>query len=346
MKPSLRLLNGVLFWTCGALAVRAAIAEPVTWTVDSSASYVELTVPDQIVPVTGFGNVTLRLRDAGDDNQWTDAGGRRAALAGQIVTDYVNFTSIQFVGGSQNLYALEQTELRPNPADWDPATSSYGGTSTAPAAFGARARATYTIIISITSDVGFLAIRQVQFDIASPVVPVTGGVFAGSQTDFGIFSAVADVDGLSILNQQPIPDLLNEPVPPDEALNVGRGVIENLGGRSRRLTYDINVPVVIQLDTVTITGTAAGQIVAYATIPEQSIPFDFDGDGDVDGDDYAVFLACASGPGIAGPLPGCTQAQFDMSDADRDLDVDQDDFGVFQRCFSGKDKAARQSCAQ
>ena len=64
----------------------------------------------------------------------------------QIATDYMDGTSITFLGGSHNLYALETTSLRPNPADWSAATTNYTGTSTALAALGGRVRGTYIIL--------------------------------------------------------------------------------------------------------------------------------------------------------------------------------------------------------
>jgi hypothetical protein len=56
---------------------------------------------------------------------------------------------------------------------------------------------------------------------------------------------------------------------------------------------------------------------------------DFDGDGDVDGEDFAMFAACRSGPAVPVAL-GC-----DRYDADGDDDVDQDDFGAFQLRLTG-----------
>ncbi|NLX13507.1 MAG: hypothetical protein GXY44_07630 [Phycisphaerales bacterium] len=65
---------------------------------------------------------------------------------------------------------------------------------------------------------------------------------------------------------------------------------------------------------------------------------DLDRDGDVDQDDYALFKACISGPGI--PYgPNCADRDFD-----EDGDVDQDDFGIFQRCLSGPDELPDQNC--
>ena len=63
---------------------------PTTWIVDPTNSYLRLTIPDQNLNVTNVGTVTVKLRDANSTTQWTDAGGRRAALGGQLVTEYVD----------------------------------------------------------------------------------------------------------------------------------------------------------------------------------------------------------------------------------------------------------------
>jgi hypothetical protein len=242
----------------------------VTWDVDPAASFIRLTVPDQTVNAPGIGDVVVRLRDASSTTQWTDAGGRRAAVDGSIVTDYTDSTSIAFLAGAQNLYALEQTSLRPNPAEWDAATTNYVGTGTALAAFGARVRGTYSIL---TFDVAFLALRQVRFDIGSGALPVVGGNFPGGQNLFGISSALGDVDGLALPLGlgQPVPDLLGAQLSPIVDTNSMGGVIEDLGGWNRKLTCTVSVPISIQVDTITLTGSAAGEIVAYATLPEQPV---------------------------------------------------------------------------
>jgi hypothetical protein len=242
----------------------------VTWNVDTNASYVQLTVPDQAVYVTNIGNVTVSLRDAGNTSQWTDAGGRRAAVGGTLIADYADAVSITFPSNAHNLYALEQTNLRPNPAEWDPATTNYTGTSTAPAAFGARVRATYVVLIfPVTADAAYMALRNVRFNVASGVVPVTGGALATGQTQFGISSATGDLDGLDISGLgQPIPDVLGGALPPIVQTNTAGGTIQNLGGKNRKLTYPITMPISITTEGMTLTGSAAGQIVAYGTIPD------------------------------------------------------------------------------
>jgi len=244
-----------------------AKASLVTWTVDSSASSVQLTIPDQVVNVTNIGNITVRMRDAGNNNAWTDAGGRRAAIQGTMLTDYADGTSIRFVSGGHNLSALEQVNLRPSPAEWDVAQTNYAGTGTAPAAFGARVRGTY---LFLTFDVAFLAFRNVRLDVASEIVPITAGGFAGSQTRFGISSATADTDGLELPLSlgQPAPDLLGAQAPPMVDTNSAAGTIQNLGGSDRKLTYNISTPISIDLQGMILTGSAAGQIVAYGKILE------------------------------------------------------------------------------
>jgi hypothetical protein len=257
-----------------ALTFQIAIASVVTWDVDSSVSYVRLTIPDQSVAVTNLGNVTFRMRDANSSSQWTDAGGRRAALDGMIVTDYADATSIQFLGGSHNLYALETTNLRPNPTKWDAATTNYTDTSTAPAALGARARGTYVL----TFDAAFLAFRAVQLDItnaASGYIAITDGTFAANATRCGVLSALVDVDGLELPLGlgQPIPDVLHASLSPMVQTNTTGGTITNLGGLVHKLTYPINIPdLAINLGDTVIAGSATGLIVATAVLSPPSPP--------------------------------------------------------------------------
>ena len=252
-----------------SLALQIAGASVVTWDVDPTNSYIRLTIPDQTIAVTGIGNVTFSMRDAANNSQWTDAGGRRAALDGELATDYVDGTSITFLGSAHNLYALEGTRLRPNPADWNAATTNFTGTSPAPAALGGRARGTYIL----TFDAAFVAFRSVQLDITNATtgpLAITNGAFAPNTTRSGIATALVDVDGLELPLGlgQPIPDVLHEPLAPIVQENAAGGTITNLGGLNRKLTYTINIPdLAMDLSGTVITGSAAGLIVAYTTLP-------------------------------------------------------------------------------
>ncbi len=258
-------------------AVAPARAALVSWDVDSSVSYMRLTLPDQSIPVEGIGNVTIRLRDASSTSQWTDAGGRRAFLDGTISTNLNDGTSVQFNGGAHNLFALENANLRPNPAAFNPGATNgdnpdgtYTNTTTAPAAFGAKVRGTFLL----SFDAAFLAFRDAFFDIASGVVPLDGGgAYAGSTTNVGIASALIDADGLSLPLGlgQPIPDILGAAISLPNLVNTSGGVITNLGGNDRQLDMTITVPISIDVEGILITGSATGVIRAYTTlIPEPS----------------------------------------------------------------------------
>lgn len=117
----------------------------------------------------------------------------------------------------------------------------------------------------------------------------------------------------------------------DAGTGTGGGSSTDLAGQPRRVD-DPCVP---------DSGSGTPPIVdigAYEHVP--TAPADFDYDFDVDGDDVAIFEACASGPGV--PMAaGCG-----TKDLDRDGDVDQSDFGVVQRCLSGSGVEAEIHCAE
>ena len=50
--------------------------------------------------------------------------------------------------------------------------------------------------------------------------------------------------------------------------NSSAGTIQNLGGSDRKLTYNITTPILIDVQGTILTGTAAGQIVAYGKVQE------------------------------------------------------------------------------
>ena len=271
---------------CKAILMAAGLAQVamapkaqdglVSWDVDPSQSYVRLAIPDTTLDLNGTA-VTVRLRDA-NSNAWSDAGGRRAFLDGTIETDLNDGSSVEFLSGTHNLFALEQTLLRPNPAQFDPGAvnadnpdGQYTGTGTALAAYGAKVRGTALSII--TFDAAYLAFRDVLFDIASGVVPLTGGTtIAGSATNVGIASANIDADGLALPLGlgQPIPDLINQNVSLGTLTNVAGGTVTNLGGDFRKLLLTVNVPISLDVEGIIVNGTATGQIVAFATVPEPS----------------------------------------------------------------------------
>lgn len=252
-----------------ALALNQAGAGIVTWHIDPTNSFIRLTIPDQDVAVTNVGNVKVQLRDANSTSQWTDAGGRRAALSGDVVTEYLDGLSVNFLRGSNNITVVETNNLRPNPADWSATTSNYTATTTAAAGMGARVRGTLSIF---TFDMAYMAFRSLQLDITNtvpgPIVLTGGTLLPGSSTCCGIKSGLVDVDGLTVLTfGQPVPDVLHGNMSPMLATNVSGATIANVGALNRKLTYTINMPnLTMDLGGTAVSGSATGMVVATATI--------------------------------------------------------------------------------
>lgn len=252
-----------------------ALAERVEWTLDPATSYIRLTIPDQAVPIPDVGTVTVRFRNASNNNSWTDSGGRRASLAGEILTDYQDGVAISFLGGKHSVRALDTTLLRPNPASWNLTTSNYTDAATAPAALGARIRGT---VLFLTFDVAYLALRGLELDLtnntAGPIA-LTHGAFPANTTLCGLRRVSADVDGLELPLGlgSPIPDIRNGEMVPGVLTNSAGGVIENLGGLTRKLTYTLDLPnLAFDVEGTLVAGSATGQLVAHATLPPPPPP--------------------------------------------------------------------------
>lgn len=68
-------------------------------------------------------------------------------------------------------------------------------------------------------------------------------------------------------------------------------------------------------------------------------PGDLDHDLDVDQEDFGLFQACLSGPGVAQNDPACAEARLDL-----DGDVDASDMFIFQRCLTAPNIPASFDC--
>lgn len=258
------------------LAASEARAIPVIWEIDSDLSAITMNVPDQTVNLDGT-SATIRLRDAGDNNNWTQ--GRTANVAGQIATDYVDGASIQFLGGQHNAFGLPSGSFRPNPAQFDPNATNgsnpngqFTGSGTAPAVFAARVRASVSIL---TVDAAWISFLDVAYDIESVALPLDGsGNFAGDALSLGVASATVALDGLSIIIVgQPIPDTPGTVFTDIIGANTAAGAsvtspdpVNN--PLLRQLTIPVNVPLVLELEGTQLNASATGQIVAFALVPE------------------------------------------------------------------------------
>jgi len=248
-----------------ATPARAAL---VSFDVDPAQSYGRITIPDfnYTVDVLGTINVRPRNYNVNNNNAWTDAGGRLAPLDGTISTNLVDGVSVQFNSGLNNLFAVETFNARPNPAVFNGTT--YTNTTTDLAAFATNIRTNNFL----ASQLGLLAIRDTQLDIASGVIPLGGGTsIAGSATNLGLSSAQIGADFVG-LAASAIDDVLQSVTSDDLFGNTGAGSITVVDFLTRKLTLAVNLPLVFDLgDGVIINGNVQGQIVAYATlVPEPS----------------------------------------------------------------------------
>jgi len=274
-----QLLGAIIAGTALLVSSSVASAATIAWAIDSSQSSITLNVPDQSVSLGGT-TATIRLRDAGNNNNWTQ--GRTAAVAGTLVTDYVDGVSIEFLGGQHNAFGLVSGNFRPNPAAFDPNSTNssnpngqYTNTTTAPAVYAARVRASVSIL---TVDAGFVSFLDVDYDIMSAPLALDGsGNFAGNALTMGVADALIAFDGLSVaLIGQPIPD---QPPTPLGAPVLGSNTAAGASVTApdpvgdpllRKLTIPVNVPLQLDLQGALVNASATGQIVAYAylTAPE------------------------------------------------------------------------------
>ena len=103
----------------------------------------------------------------------------------------------------------------------------------------------------------------------------------------------------------------------------------------------------LQIDTytTTITLVANGATNSPLALPITlhvvltPIPADIDRDRDVDQEDFGLFQACLTGPGIVQDDPDCARTRLDI-----DSDVDGNDFILFQKCFTGPDIEGDPGC--
>jgi hypothetical protein len=252
-----------------------AQASMISWDINSTSSYIRLTVPDQNVSYSGI-TLGAKIRDANNTKSWSDAGGRKANLDGTIAADWDVFRrTLDFLTEDSDIQALDNTtrQFQPNPAAYDPNDlgndQHYVDTSTAPAPYGGQIRAsTFTYNLQL----GLFAFRDVLFDLDSSVIAMNGFNIGASQTTFGISELQIGLDGAHITSPSEIwiPDVLDT-LPAFSSTNLSAGSILDLGvddplnhpgEHHYRLTMNVNTPFSLSIDPVILTATMAGVIVA------------------------------------------------------------------------------------
>jgi hypothetical protein len=265
-----KVLGAIVAGAALLLTSSIASAAPLVWVVDPAQSSISLNVPDQVV-VAGDTSITIRFRDAGNASTWNQ--GRTAPVTGTLVTNYVDGSSIEFLGGAHDVYALTTGSFRPDPAAFDPIAGVYVGTTTAPAIYAARVRATVSLL---SVDVGFVSFLDVRYDVLSGVLPIDGsGSFAANALTIGLADALLAFDGLNVSPLElPVPDAPPTPVGPLLGTNAVASALvtapDPIGDPLlRRLTIAVNVPFELDLLGTPLNASASGILVAYAyLVPE------------------------------------------------------------------------------
>ena len=140
-----------------------------TFTVDSTQSYITLNIPNFSISGNGIAiRGENRTNDAPLSSAWSSSTttGNTAFVSGTIATTVggsftgKTLTAIQFVSGANNLSALNSGNYRPNPAAYNALTSVYSNNTNAPGNYAAIAASTLlgnAVLISfdnVTYDIG------------------------------------------------------------------------------------------------------------------------------------------------------------------------------------------------
>ncbi|HAC90375.1 MAG TPA: hypothetical protein DCF63_07030 [Planctomycetaceae bacterium] len=265
-------------------------AETVTWTIDSSQSWVRMSLPDQLIDI-GDVSIFAGLRGAqpifdvdGDPPNpdvvpWTDDRGARAPIGGTMTTEYVEGSSIQFNQANNNGAILETGKWIPNRNRWNTALNPddfdyhrpqdpdpNGGF---PAGFALELTLAGSLRVGHVTlyNIGLYADGNLTLSGTGPWTQSGGtlqtGGAAGSILDF--WAQILTTSSRTVGNPSD-PDIADQgsSIGP----NSGGLTIENTGGQNRRMTINLNVPFTLYISGIQLVGTTyVGQIVANATLP-------------------------------------------------------------------------------
>lgn len=262
---------------CASFAATPASAISVNWDVNPAQSSFKLAIPDQSVTL-GTITATMRLRNQ-NNAAWTT---NSAPVDGLLATNVgAGITSVEFLAGASALTGVTTGSYRPNPAAYNTAVTdtlntagTFSNTSTAAAVFAARINASVSII---TLNVGYISFNNVFYDVGSVVLPVTGTAFASNTLALGLDDSTVQVDGISTLAGQVVPDIIAQTGPilgTNSSAGAGSivacpivsGACAFGGVDLYKITVPVNMPVALSLSGVNLNATATGTVVGYATI--------------------------------------------------------------------------------
>jgi hypothetical protein len=270
---------------CGlAFMASAAQADPLTFTLDSTQSYVTLNIPN--FSLSGLAiNTTGQNQTNGAPigTAWSASTntGNTAFVSGTIATDLNfgnnNVTGVQFISGSNTLAALVSGNYRPNPAAYNAVTSAYNNNGAAPQNYGVTAHtplgnASLSSFANTVYDIGTPS--KIPVGILSPpnTFP-TDGYSASNWVQTGISNTIFSTQGLSLfLEGQVIPNFVTTlGAIGTTTPGSGLGMFTFTTATNLQMVVPVNVPFSIDLGSgIFLNGTETGQYVANAAVPEPS----------------------------------------------------------------------------
>ena len=271
MKRAFAGLVATLALGTGFLASEA-FALAVNWDINPAESSFKLTVPDQ--PITlGTVSGTMRLRNQ-NNTTWTQ---NNAPVDGLLATNVTGtpgvVSTVEFLGGSSSLTGVNTGSYRPNPAAYNTnvtdtinTAGTFTNTTGADGVYAARVNVSVSII---TTNAGYIAFRDMEFDVASAVTAVSVGSFNLAGIDIGILDSEIGFDDVGG-STTAIGDTIGNTGPIAATVVAGAGTIVNIGGDNWKITIPFTMPVMVDLAGVMLNATASGSMVGYATfvVPE------------------------------------------------------------------------------
>jgi len=251
--------------------VSQAKAALVTWNIDSSKSWIRLTIPDQIINIGGGQVVPAFLRGSSTANDqviapWADSNKRLAGVQGSWNTNYVEGTSIQFSTGTHSASIMETGTFAPDRNSWDGTNfgTRFPGTA---AAFAAD------LTLQGVNKIAKLNMYNFALDAHGTLALAGGGPWAGfgSLNAGALAGATLDLDGglpgagLTLADSRSnLGALIGNSI---LGIN-GSLYITNTGGLNRQMTMAYNVPFVVLINGLPLNGSFEANIVSTTTVPE------------------------------------------------------------------------------
>lgn len=261
----------------------AAWADRIDFVVDSSASYLTLSIQNFSISSTTF-NITGQNRTNGAPlaTAWATTSGNKAFLSGSFSTTIGGsfsggtVNSIQFVAGSAALAALTSGNYRPNPAAYNaaltnpsyqnnsPRAANYGGIIHSPALGNAALFSLSNTTYELQTNSPVTVVGN-QFPVNQAGNPLVTGL---STTTFGLQEGNLPLAGSFVPDQLTSLSGLSAG---DTSSSLAK-LVYAPNNSSATLTIPISAPFSIHIGgSLFLNGTATGQIVAVSqNVPEPS----------------------------------------------------------------------------